>query len=197
VSRVGDELAVDASDPDRANGTRPWDVADHQRDGCANDAQNVRVVLSVGTEQNALHLDFVIPALGKERANGPVNHPAGQDFLFGRAAFAFEIAARESARRGGFLPIIDREREKILARLGAGGGDGGDDDDALAKLNGDGAVGLLGEFAGFDVDGFGSYLGRYFVWHKVSIMPVDPEELHSTAVVQTLNEISQCQRASG
>jgi hypothetical protein len=63
-------------------------------------------------------------------------------------------------------------------------------------LNGDGAVGLLGEFAGFNVDGFGPYLSRYFVWHNISIMPVDPEELHSTPAGQTLNEISQCQRAS-
>ena len=195
VGRVGDELAVDASDADRANGTSPWNVTDHQRGGRANHAENVRVVFPVGTEQNALHLDFVIPALGKKRTNGPVNHPAGQDFLFCRTAFPFEVTAGEPARRRRLLPVIHGERKELLAGLGAGGSDGGYDDDAFAELNRDGAVGLFGEFAGLDVDGFGSYLDRYFVWHNVSIMPVDPEELHSTPAVQTLKEISQCQRA--
>jgi len=40
-----------------------------------------------------LDLDFVIPALGKERAYRPVNEPAGEDLFFGRAAFALKVAA--------------------------------------------------------------------------------------------------------
>src|SRR5205807_7359702 len=167
-------------------GSSPRNVTDHQRGGRADNAENVRVVFPVGTEQNALHLDFVIPALGKKRTNGPVNHPAGQDFFFRRTAFPLEVAARETARRRRLLPVIHRERKEFLAGLGAGGSDDGYDDDAFAELNCYGAVGLFGEFAGFDMDGFGSYLDRYFVWHNDSIMPVDPEELHSTPAVQTL-----------
>jgi hypothetical protein len=40
-----------------------------------------------------LDLDFVVPALGKERPDRPVNEPAGEDFLFVKA-FTFEVAAR-------------------------------------------------------------------------------------------------------
>ncbi len=97
-----------------------------------------------------MDLDFVVPALGEERADRPVNEPAGEDFLLGRAAFAFEVTAGEFAGRGRLFPVIHREREEFLPFSGFGGGDRRDDDDGFAQLDGDGAVGLFGEFAGFN-----------------------------------------------
>ena len=67
-----------------------------------------------------------------------------------RATFAFEIAAGEFADRGRFFAIIDGERKPILAFLDFGGGDGADEDDGFAAGDDDGAVGELGDFAGFD-----------------------------------------------
>ena len=125
-----------------------------------------------------------------------VGQTAGEDLFFGGAAFTLEVATGKLAGGGGFFTIINREGEKFLAGFGARGSDGGHDNNAFTELHGDGAVGLFGEFPGFDMDGIRSYLDRYFVWHNISIMPVDPEELHSTPAMRTLNEISQCQRAS-
>ena len=75
-------------------------------------------------------------------------------------AFALEVAAGDFADGGRFLAVIDGEREEVLAFLDLGGGDGGDDDDGVAVADGDGAVGELGEFAGFDGDFIGADLAR-------------------------------------
>jgi len=92
-----------------------------------------------------------IPALGKERANRTVGKPAGENFLFRRAAFAFEVAAGEHAAAAAFRGS-QRSGKKVLAFLGLGGGHRGHDDDGFAELDGYGAVRLFGEFSGFNDD---------------------------------------------
>jgi hypothetical protein len=117
----------------------------------ADDAEDVGIVFAVGAEHNGLHLDFVVPTLGEERTDRAIGEAAGEDFLFGRTAFALEVTAGELSGSGGLLAVIDGEREEILTFLGLGRGHGGHDDDSFAELNGYGAVGLLGELAGFNV----------------------------------------------
>ena len=165
VIGVGDELAIDASDANRAQRTAPRNVADHQRCRCADDAENVRIVLAVRAEQDGLDLDFVIPALGEERANRAVGETAGEDFLFCGTTFALEVAAGKLSSSSSLLAVIDGQREEVLSVLRLGGGDSGDDDDRFAELNGDGTVGLLGQLAGFDGDLFIADLGGYFFGH--------------------------------
>ena len=168
-----------------------------QGGGGADDGEDVRIVFSVRAQDDALDLDFVEPAFGKEGANGAVGQAAGEDFLFGGAAFALEITARELAGGGRFLAVIHRQREEFLAGFGLAGGHGGDEDDGFAELDGDGAVGLFGQFAGFDVNLTGAELGRYFFWHNSSgsFQPADLEELQSRPVprpaARALIEISQ------
>ena len=162
VGGVGEELAIDAANAHGAQRSGPGNIADYQRRGGTDDAEDVRIIFSVGAQQDALHLHFVVPTLGKQRPDRPVNHAAGKDFLFRRAPFALEIAARESAGGGGFLAVVHRERKEILAGLGAGGGDCGDDHDCFSQLNCDGAVGLFGDFAGLEVNLLGPQLDRYF-----------------------------------
>ncbi len=163
VGGVGDELAVDAAHADRAQRARPGDVADHEGGRGADDRQHVRVVVAVGAQDDALDLDFVVPAFGEERADGAVNEPRGEDFLFGGAAFAFEIAARELARRRGLFPVIHGQRKEILAGFGFGGGHGRDDDDGFPELDADRAVGLFGEFPRFDDELFVPHRGNDFL----------------------------------
>ena len=83
-------------------------------------------------------------------------------------AFAFEVAAGELAGRGRFFAVIDREREKILAGFGLGRGDRGHEDDGIAQSDGDGAVGLFGQFAGFDDDLIAPDEGCNSFCHNVS-----------------------------
>ena len=97
-----------------------------------------------------MDLNLVIPALGEERADGPINEPAGEDFLLGGTAFAFEVAAGELAGRSRLFPVIHGQRKELLALFGLSSGDGRHDDNGFAQLDAYGAVGLFGEFAGFN-----------------------------------------------
>ena len=102
---------------------------------------------------------------GKKRPQRPIGHARGERFLFARAPFAFEIAAGKFPDRGRFFAIIDGEREPILPFLDCGGRDGARQDDGFAAGDDDGAVGELGNFAGFDGDLRGPDLGRDLVLH--------------------------------
>ena len=64
------------------------------------------------------HLRFVQIPFGEQRPDRAVDQAAGEDFFFGRAAFALDKAARELARGVGVFAVIDREREKARAGLG-------------------------------------------------------------------------------
>src|SRR4029077_4797929 len=127
-----------------------------------------------GAEDDGLDLDFVVPAFGKQRTDRAIGQAAGENFLFGGPAFAFEITPRELARGGGLLAIIHGEREEILAFLGFGGGDRRDENDGFAELDGDGAVGLLCELFGFHDDLFVPDGGIYFFWHMLPFPPLPP-----------------------
>ena len=86
VGRVDDELAVDPSDADRSDRAVERDLADRQRRGCRDRADDVRVVLLVGREDRDDQLDVVLVALGEERADRPVGLAGGQDRVLGRVA---------------------------------------------------------------------------------------------------------------
>src|SRR5207247_310435 len=103
------------------------------------------VVLSVRAEQNAHDLDFVEQSLGKERSQRTICETRSEDFLFGRTSFALEVATGELARSGGFLAIINREREERLTFPHVGRHDGGYDDNGFAASYGDSSVGLFGQ----------------------------------------------------
>jgi hypothetical protein len=98
-------------------------------------AARMSAFLAVGAEEDGLDLDFVEPALGEEGADGAVDDAGGEDFLFGRASFALEVAAGEAAGCGGALAVIDGQGEEFLAGLRLGGGDCGDQHDGFAELN--------------------------------------------------------------
>ena len=163
VSRVRNELAADATDARRAQRAGPRNVGNHQRGARADDAQNIGIVLAIRAEEHGLDLNFVIPALRKERANRTVGKAAGEDFLFRRTAFAFEVAAGEFTGSGRLFAVVHGEREEVLAFLGLGRGHGGNNNDGFAHLDGHGAVGLLGQFAGFNDDLFVAQLSGDFL----------------------------------
>ena len=111
-------------------------------------------------EERGDDLRVVEVAFGEERAQRAVRHAAVRISFSRGAAFALEVAAGDLADGRRFFAVIDGEREPVLAFLDLGGGDGGDDDDGFAAADGDGAVGELGEFAGFDGDFVGADAAR-------------------------------------
>ena len=117
----------------------------------------------VGVKLQRDRFACAIQTFGKERANGAVGEAAGENFLLGRPAFALEIAAGKFSRRGRLFAVIHGEREKILAFLGFRRGHSGHDNDGFAQLDGYGAVGLLGQLAGFNGNLFVADGGGNFV----------------------------------
>ena len=165
VGGIGDELATDATNTHGANGTGPGDVADEQRRGGAVRCEHVRIVLAIRTEKDGLDLNLIEPTLREEGPDGAVDDSGCEDFLFGRATFAFEETPGEAAGRSGPFAVIDCEREEFLTGPGLCGGDGGDDHDGLAELYGDGSVGLFGQLSGFDNNALVANLGDDFLCH--------------------------------
>ena len=165
MGRVRNEFSVDAADAHRAERAGPGNIADHQRRARADDAQNIGIVFAIRAQQHGLDLDFVIPALGEQRADRAVGEAAGENFLFSRPAFALEIAAGEFAGCRRFFAVIHGQREKVLAFLGFGRGDRRHEDDGFAELDGYGAVGLFGQLAGSNDDLFVAELGGDLFWH--------------------------------
>src|SRR5262245_38704685 len=105
MGRVSDEFAVDAADPHRAERPFPGNVTDGQRRGGPDDAEHVRIVLAIGAQHDALHLDFVEPPFGKEWADRAIRQPAGENLLFRWTAFALKVAARKFPCGRSFFPI--------------------------------------------------------------------------------------------
>src|SRR3546814_17390513 len=60
------------------------------------------------------HIDFVIETFWEQRADGTVDQAAGQRFLFSRAAFPLEKAARNASGGREFFLIMNGKGEKVL-----------------------------------------------------------------------------------
>jgi hypothetical protein len=95
-------------------------------------------------------LYFVIKAVREEWANRTIDQPAGQNFLFGRPAFAPEKAAGNLARGISPLLVIDRERQKILARRSVLRADHRDQHDGVFHAYEHGAGCLARDLARFE-----------------------------------------------
>jgi hypothetical protein len=161
--RVGDELAVDPADADRADGAQERDAAHRERRRGAVHGQDVGVVLLVRRQDGQHDLDVVLVALREEGADRPVGEAHGQDGRLRRARLALDEAARDLARGVHPLLVVHGEREEVdpLAGLGR---DGGGEHDGVAIPEHDRSVRLFGELArlhgqglpadfGFNLDG--------------------------------------------
>ena len=153
VRGIDDEFAVDFADAHRADRAVPRDVRAKQRGGSAVDHQHVRIRHLVRRKQQTDDLHFVQKSFREQRAQRAVAEARGENFLFRRASFALEIAARETAGGGEFFAVIDRQREEIL--VGGTqfvGGGRGDEHRRASAGHRHGAVGLAGNRARADRD---------------------------------------------
>src|SRR3989442_1239984 len=108
LRRVRPELGRHESDSDRGEGTVERDAREGERRGGAVHRQDVGVVLRVGGDREADDLDLVAEAVGEEWADGPVDQPAREGFLFRRCAFPPKIAPWDPAARVHALAGLDR-----------------------------------------------------------------------------------------
>src|SRR5262249_25814621 len=112
VGRHDDELVADAADADGARDLEKRDRRDVQGGAGADHAQDVRIVFAVKRERGPHDLDFAEVVRGEQRADRPVDEPAGENFLGGGSAFALDEAAGELAGRVSLFPVIDDQGEE-------------------------------------------------------------------------------------
>ena len=173
-ARVRHELSVDLPDAECADRAVPRNVRDGQGGRGAVDHRDVGLVRLVGGEQDPDDLHFVQEAGGKKRPARAVAQARSEDLLFGRAAFPLEEAAGEAAGRRVFLPVVNREREEVLAGPHGRGNGGGDKHGGLADGDGDSAVGEFGEGASRELDAkFGNGDGMFLI-HGSDGLPCSP-----------------------
>ena len=152
MHRVGHELAVDTAHANGAHWAGKRDIGNTKCGARAIDEEHIRIMLAVRAQQDADNLSIVEVTLWEERAKRTIRHAAGENFLLRRPALPLEVSSGKLADRGCFLPIVDREREKVLAFLGDGCGDCGHENDGFAGADSDCAVRESREFARFDGD---------------------------------------------
>ena len=124
-----------------------------QRGGGGDQREDVGIVLHVVRQHGDDDLGLVAPAVDEQRADRAVDQAGDQRFLFGRTAFALEIAAGNAARGVGLFLVVDGQRQEVDAFARRLGGDDGGEHDGLAIGGEHGAVGLTGDLAGFKLEG--------------------------------------------
>src|SRR5262249_5631017 len=113
----GDEVIADSADADAARDFDKRNVRDVQSGAGADHAEYVLGVLAVERHGGRHDLHFAKVIWGKERADGPVDEPAGENFLGGGPSLALDEASGEFAGRVGLFAIIDDQGEEITALL--------------------------------------------------------------------------------
>ena len=105
--RIENKLAVDIGDP--AAGHRPvkGNIGERQGAGGAGQGQDIGIILLIGGKDRGDNLGFGTIALGKQRAQGPIDDPAGQHLVIAWPAdLPAEIIAGNPADRRPVFPDI-------------------------------------------------------------------------------------------
>ena len=145
---VDDEVAVELADPHRADVGGDRDRRDRQRRGGAVHREDVVGVDLVDRHRDRDQLGLVVPALGEERADRPVDHARGQRRLLARFALATEERAGDLAR--GVHPLLDVDGEGKEVHVAQVADGCGAEHHRVAGLNHDRATRLLREFSGLE-----------------------------------------------
>ena len=112
------------------------------------DPDHVGIVFAVGRKHHGDDLRFIAPRLRKQRAQRPVDHSRSKNFALRGAPFALEEAAGNFSGGIGVFAVIHGEGKKIpVIRFGIHARR--DQHDGIAIARQYGAVGLLGNFSGF------------------------------------------------
>ena len=146
-------FVIGEADAGCANRALERRAGNRQRGGSGDQRQNVGIVFHVMRQHGDDDLGLVAPAVDEQRADRAVDQAGNQRFLFGRAAFALEIAAGNAARGIGLLLVVDGQRQEVDAFARILRGHHGGEHDGLAIGRQYGAVGLTGDLAGFKLEG--------------------------------------------
>src|ERR1700691_2401517 len=152
IRGVGDIYAVHHTYAHATQHMVERNIGDGQRGAGADHCQGVGILLRIGGEHHGDDLGFMQETFGEQRADRPVDQPAGEDFFFRGPSLAFDEAARNLAGGVSILAIIYRERKEAGIRLRLFGHAGADQHYGISATHDDRAVRLLGHSARFEGD---------------------------------------------
>ncbi len=142
-------FVVDEGDAGAADRAHERGAGQRERRGNRDHRHDVGIVFEVVRQDGGDDLRVAAPAVGEQRPDRPVDQPRGERFLFGRPAFALEVAAGDAARGEVFFLVVDGERKKVDSGLRFLGRDDGRDHGGVAVSGEHRAVGLAREPACF------------------------------------------------
>ena len=126
LGRVDDEVTLEFADADRADVLGDRGFGDRQRRGGAIHREDVVGVDVIHRQRHRDQLRLVVPALGEERADRPVDHARGQRRFLAGFALAAEERAGDLARGVRALLDVDGEGKEVhIAQAAEGRGNRG------------------------------------------------------------------------
>ena len=125
VRRIDDDLAVQISDPHRADGRGERNLRHDQRRRSGVDGQNVGIVFSVRGEHQGDDLRLLAVPVRERGPKRPVDQTGSENLFFRRPPFALEEAARDAAAGVRVLLVINGQGHEVAqdrSFLETGGG---------------------------------------------------------------------------
>ncbi len=116
--RIEHVFVADEADAGGADRSHEGRARQRERGRCRHHGDDIGIVLQIVRQRGDDHLGVAAIALGEQRTDRTVDQTRNQSFLFGRPAFALEIAAGNTAGSVEFFLVIDGERKEIDAFLG-------------------------------------------------------------------------------
>ena len=159
--RVEDVFAFDVADARGADRAHEGHARNGQRSRGRDHRNDIGFGFAVKRQNLTDHVDFVVETFGEQRTDRTVDQAAGERFLFGRAAFTLEEAARDAPGGRELFLIVDGEREEVLPFLHRLGGGDSAQHHGFAIGRQHGAIGLTGNTPGFQSEGLAAPLQRY------------------------------------
>ncbi len=132
--RIADVCAVFiATDPHRGDGLFERNVRQRERGTGGANGQDVGVEFGIDRENGGDDLDVVAEAIGEQRPDRTIDLARGQHAVFGRTAFALDVATGDLTGGIHLFFEVARQWEKVDALAGLfGGGNSGKDDVLVA-----------------------------------------------------------------
>ena len=115
--RIQYVLVVDEADARAADGAHERGTGKRQCRRRGNHRNDVGIVFHIVRQHGDGHLRIAAPSFGEQRTDRAVDQTGGERVLFGRSAFALEVAARNAPRSIIFFGVVDGQRQEIDAFL--------------------------------------------------------------------------------
>ncbi len=148
VCGIHHKLAVHASHAHRSNNGTKRNVRQGHSRRSRIDSDHIGIVLLIRGENQSNQLCFIAKSIREQRAQGPIDLTARQDFLFAGPPFALDESAGNASAGICVLAVVHREREEVDAFPGIGRCHRSGQNNCFAGRYQRCARGLLGHAAG-------------------------------------------------